>query len=278
LGKVEIPAIIGAGRNGELLVGGRYSLGSINDRYGGFVLRIAPNGTLLASLMTHVADPGVVAYGPVLPAGDGTLWAAEGRTLPDASRQASVVRLDETTLATLGTVQSPVSNDFTVERAVMLDGATLAMSGVRRGGKPVIAVVRTDQQATLQLPQPGAVLMSETQVAALPGGDLLFGASYRVDGSQQGAGQYFSRLHRNPDGSLALDAGFGDGGILTTAHPPMPDCPALSPPQDFRRFTYWKGRPTAIGYVETSCDPATKNLDYVVLRLDLDAAFGDGFE
>ena len=277
LGRFEVANYLSPGRNGELLVSGQYSLGSTDDRWGGFVLRLSANGTLLASTFAHVDDPGVTAYASVLPAADGTLWAPTMRMLPDGQALTSVVRLDEGTLHRIDTLQSPISVDLSPARAVMLDGETMALSGYRQGGKPFVAVVRADRLAVLQLPMPGTVQSVVTpQLAALPDGSLLYAATFREETQFVGRGEYFARIRRNLDGTLALDTEFGTGGVLATKFPRNAACPERPVEQYFRRFTFWKGRPTAIGFTESSCD--VPDADYLVLRLALDGIHGSGFE
>lgn len=277
LGQFETPLFVGAGRNGELLVSGRYSLGSQNDRRAAFALRFAANGTLLAHAMTNRSDPGVTAYSAILPAADGSLWVSQARKLPDASYEAAVIRLDEATLGVIGTVQSPIGVDVYPGRAVMLDGGTFAFGGVRQDLKPVVVVVTAEDYSLLQLPVPDGVIgAAKPQVASLPDGALLLGGSLR--GADAPAGLYFARVLRNPDRSLTLDTRFGNGGILAITHPRNPACPALATVQDFRRFTYWKGRPTAVGMLDLDCAANVDDGDYHVTRLALEGVHGDGFE
>jgi hypothetical protein len=277
LGRLETVRSLTLGRDGDVLLGGNYSQGSEDDRSRGFLARLDAQGTVRAVSLAHQWNPLWDMLGPAAAAADGSLWSAARRRGSGNGVEAALLRFDYDTLAYRDTLQAQVSVDLTPDHGVMLDGGTLALAGLRQGGKPLVALLRADTVAVLQPPLPdGYQTVQNTQVAALPGGRLLFAAAAK-DGAGTMRSMVFARLLVGPGYALQADPAFGSGGALGSRFPAPAACAGDDSAEIFRRFTYWKGRPTAIGAVSASCDAATSDYDWMLLRLDLERVFGDGF-
>jgi hypothetical protein len=275
LGQYETPRSLSPGRDGDVLLGGVYSLGSQNDRNAGFLARIDARGTVRAVSLAHQWNPQWEQLGPTGVAADGMLWSGAVRSGVPVT--GALLRLDYDTLAYRDTLHAQISVDFTPVQAVMLGGETMALAGVRRGGKPLVALL---QAGTLQVVQPplpaGYATVQNVQIAALPGARLLFAGAAK-DADDRMRAMAFARLRIAPDSSLQVDPSFGDGGAWGSVFPPPAACAGHDTEEVFRRFTYWKGRPTAIGAVDVACPGSAQDFDWLLLRLDLERVFRDGF-
>jgi hypothetical protein len=275
LAQFETPRSLSSGRGGDVLLGGAYSLGSQNDRNAGFLARIDAQGTVRAVSLAHQWNPQWEQLGPAGVAADGTLWS--GAVRGGVPVTGALLRLDYDTLAYRDTLHAQISIDFTPVQAVMLDGATMALAGVRQGGKPLVALLRAGTLQVLQPPLPaGYSTVQNVQIAALPGAQLLFAGAAKDAGDRMRS-MAFARLRIAPDLSLQADPSFGDGGAWGSAFPAPAACAGHDTEEVFRRFTYWKGRPTAIGAVDTACPGGAQDFDWMLLRLDLERVFRDGF-
>ena len=114
------------------------------------------------------------------------------------------------------------------------------------------------------------------QLAALPGGRLLYAAAAK-DGAGTMRSMAFARLRIGAGFVLQADPTFGEDGALGSAYPAPAACAGQDSGEIFRRFTYWKGRPTAVGTVNAACDAVPPDYDWMLLRLDLERVFRDGF-
>ena len=280
LAQEESPRGLALGREGDLLIGGLYTLGSSNDRSGGFLARLDAQGTVRAVSLAHQWNPAWDLLVPGGAAADGTLWSAAMRDDPTAiDAQAALLRFDYDTLVYRDSLHAQISVDLTPSQALMLDGATMALAGVRQGGKPLVALLRAEAQQVLQPPLPaGYERVQNVQVAALPGGGRLLFAAAAQDGAGIMRSMAFARLLIGPGLALQADSTFGESGALGSAFPAAAECPGHDSEEVFRRFTYWRGRPTAIGGVVAGCPAATRDYDWMLLRLDLERVFRDGFD
>jgi hypothetical protein len=277
LGTLESVRSLTLGRDGDLLLGGLYSQGSQDDRLRGFLARLDAQGSVRAVTLAHQWNPAWNELGPAAPAADGTLWSAARRSGNVAGVEAALLRFDYDTLVYRDTLHAQISVDLSPEHAVMLDGATMALAGFRQGGKPLVALLRADAVQVLQPPLPaGYQTVQNSQLAALPGGRLLYAAAAK-DGAGTMRSMAFARLRIGAGDVLQADPTFGEGGVLGSAYPAAAACAGQDSAEIFRRFTYWKGRPTAVGTVNAACDAAPPDYDWMLLRLDLERVFRDGF-
>lgn len=291
IGGYETPLALNLDDEGGFLLSGAYEPtfpSASRDNSAAFVARFDGAGNFAALSLLHSHDAELRQATAAIAGPDGSLWVAAARdplgggdNSPVTERPSlDVLRLDATTLLPLAPRLERFGSSLIPGRGIRLSDGSFAISGRTVAGDGAVAVIDASRSQLLVLPsQPNGARVALQQVAQLPDGDLLLAGDVTPPDVDYSAGVLYARVAGNARSGLSLMRGFGSAGVLSLSLSGGPRCQGLLAPQEASRFTFWRGRPTLVGSIETNCpvrslDP---DLDYFVHRL-LAPLLGDGFE
>lgn len=289
LALTESPLGVNALANGDIAVSGYATLAAGGER--GFVALLAANGAVRAvALLGNVASRQVTT---VVDAPDGRLWAFGMNGRINGAYRAT---LNRNSLAWEGVLEyaAPAGRSVWVGAGRAVDAETVVLASSTGpspayDGWPQLIVFRAGQVSVRSLPMPGLdgeqlainANFGAHGVAVLPQRRVLFAAAahrYGGAGGTVGIHLAVALIGSTPQDDL-IDDGFPVSGTPTTAfRPAAPACATQLPGHEFARLTSWLGRPVLVGSVAAPCLGNGQGLDYLVMRVQIDALFADDFD